>query len=128
MAGKVPTTVTTSAAGVTSISARAPAVALEHTPTRQGNAIQGNTAIATAPSRASPRTVNGSTTLKGISIGSTATVTLSHLLGRAYVGWHAHSSIGGPAVLWAATSPDPTRYLVLTNFISMAITFDVDIW
>jgi hypothetical protein len=128
MAGKVPTSVTTNAAGVKSIAARVPSVALEQTGRRQGNAIQGNTALSTAPARANPRTVSGLTTLHGVAFGVSATVTIPHLLGRAYIGWHAHSAKLGPAVLYETTSADKTRYLVLVNSTATAITCDLDVW
>lgn len=127
MAGKAATRVVTSATGATSIQARVPAVAREQTQSRQTNAIQQHAADATAPIRSGPR-ADGTTTLAAVSFTSGQTVTLSHRLGRAYVGWHAHSAKGHAPTLYETTTADKTKFLVLVNDSANAFTCDIEVW
>jgi hypothetical protein len=128
MAGKIPTTVTTNAVGAVTATARAPRQPLEQTTVRQINSLQAKAAEASAPARAQPRAVSGSTTLMGISFTNGQTQTLSHFLGRAYQGWAAHSPTGAPATLYATTSADPTRYLALVNGSTSSFTCNIEVW
>ena len=131
MAGKLPTTVRTTATGVTQPTTRLPVVPREQMPTRQGNALQQHAADATAPQRAAPRAAAGQTTIQGTTFPASTAVNLKHLLGRTYVGWHPHSAKGAPALLYdstAAAGLDNTKWLQLTNGSSSQFICDVDVW
>lgn len=75
-----------------------------------------------------PRAQQGSTTIKAVKFGSTATVQIAHLLGRVYVGWHSHTAKGAPATLYETTSTDTTKYLVLVNGAATTFTCDIEVW
>lgn len=131
MAGKIPSTIRTSAAKVTTIRTRLPTVAREQMPTRQDNAIQQHSVESSAPARAFPRVTSGHTTLQQITFPASSAVNIKHLLGRAYVGWHPHSAKQAPAVLYDTTATaglDANKWLQLTNGSGSQFVCDVDVW
>jgi len=128
MAGKAHTTVVTDALGNVASRVRVPAVAREQTQERQGNAIQQHVADATVASRSSPRAA-GSTTIAAVAFQASATVTLSHRLGRPFVGWQFHTAkLAAPTLFQAASQPDTSKFLVLTNSSATVFTCDIEVW
>ena len=126
MAGKVPTTVTINGVGTVKLNARVPSVIREHTNNRQINGLQQAIADATAAARSGPRNDGMTTIAASFTSGSTSTI--SHRLGRAYVGWSVNSAKGHAATVYETTSSDSTKYLVLVNDSTNAFTCNVEVW